>query len=77
MSSKFLHILNNSNNDVIDDLDIFPFKLDIFKNTPVLRSQNENVLVIAKTGVGKMSLLFMVLIIVLKKIKKLSIYYLH
>ena len=31
MSSKFLHILNNSCTDTIDDSDIFPFELDNFQ----------------------------------------------
>jgi len=54
MSSKFLHILDNSCNDTIEDLDIFPFELDDFQKHACSKiSQGENVLVIAKTGVGK------------------------
>lgn len=54
MSSKFLHILNNSCNDTIEDLDIFPFELDNFQKHACSKiSQSENILVIAKTGVGK------------------------
>ena len=54
MSSKFLTILNNSCNDIIEDLDIFPFELDDFQKHACSRiSKSENVLVIAKTGVGK------------------------
>ena len=54
MSSKFLHVLNNSCNDTIEDLDIFPFELDDFQKHACSKiSQGENVLVIAKTGVGK------------------------
>ena len=54
MSSKFLHILNNSCNDTIEDLDIFPFELDDFQKHACSKiSQGENILVIAKTGVGK------------------------
>ena len=75
MSSKFLTILNNSCNDIIEDLDIFPFELDDFQKHACSRiSKSENVLVIAKTGVlVKLSLPFMELIIVLKKIRKSSI----
>ena len=54
MSSKFLHILDNSCNDIIEDLDIFPFELDDFQKHACSKiSLGENVLVIAKTGVGK------------------------
>jgi len=54
MSSKFLHILDTLCNDTIEDLDIFPFELDDFQKHACSKiSQGENVLVIAKTGVGK------------------------
>ena len=54
MSSKFLHILDTHCNDIIEDLDIFPFELDHFQKHACSKiSQGENVLVIAKTGVGK------------------------
>ena len=38
MSSKFLHILNNSCNDTIEDLDIFPFELDDFPKTCMFKN---------------------------------------
>ena len=74
MSSKFLHILNNSCADIIDDLDIFPFELDDFQKHACSKiSQSENVLVIAKTGVGKTVPAIYGINNSLKKIKKLSI----
>ena len=52
--SKYLNILNTSCNDTVEDLDIFPFELDDFQKHACSKiSQSENVLVIAKTGVGK------------------------
>ena len=52
--SKYLNTLNEICNDVVEDLDIFPFELDDFQKHACSKiSQGENVLVIAKTGVGK------------------------
>ncbi len=52
--SKYLNILTNVCNDTIEDLDIFSFELDDFQKHACSKiSQDENVLVIAKTGVGK------------------------
>ena len=74
MSSKFLHILNNSCNDTIEDLNIFPFELDDFQKHACSKiSQSENVLVIAKTGVGKTVPAIYGINNSLKKTKKLSI----
>ena len=52
--SKYLNILTNVCNDTVEDLDIFSFELDDFQKHACSKiSQDENVLVIAKTGVGK------------------------
>ena len=51
---SFLNVLNNSCNEIIPHSNIFPFELDDFQKHACYRiSIGENVLVNAKTGVGK------------------------
>ena len=52
--SKYLNILSDKCTEYISDLDIFNYELDDFQKHACYRiTQNENIFVCAKTGVGK------------------------